>query len=412
MKPRAIPNLFLALLLACLAGNLAAQHRAPDAAPDLMQLMRSEKLNVILPRAMRANEVDMWIHAMGPDDPLGFELGPGPGVCIFTDPGSGRIERAVFGGRRDAKLFDVAGGPGDIAAYVAERDPGRIALNHSDIPAFDTISEADRESLAETLGPELDGRTVSADRLIADFLAGRTMPEIALYGRLIMDSSRIMEEQLDSIVPGETALRDLAGEAFIGAPDATGESDGDRVIRRGDLVSVFHGSAMMGFSQRNALHAYVLRENEAETPPEVRRLWEQALELRNIMRHNVKAGLSGAENLAALAAAIGEAGYIHIEENRVDTDADPAATQVFIDFHAQGRRISAQHAPGISASGWGRDLEIPLYHAFAFEYVVHMPVPAWGPGERLSIRLSDGAAVTERGVEFPAPPAQGIRAIR
>lgn len=412
MKPRAIPLLFTALFLAGLSGHLAAQYRAPDAAPDLMQLMQSEKLNVILPRVMQANEVDMWIHAMSANDPLAFELGPGPGICIFTDRGGRRVERAAFGGRRDPKLFDVTGGVSDIAAFVAERNPGSIALNYSDIEELNTILEAGREILVQVLGEKYAGRLVSADRLIADFLAGRTMPEIALYGRLIMDSTRIIEAQLDRIVPGETALGDLTGSAFIGAPGDMAAIQADRVIQRGDLVGVFHDSAMMDFSQQNGLYAYVLRDEKTELPPEIQQLWNEALELRGIMRRNIRAGVTGTENLKAIAGAIEDAGYIHRTENAYDANADAAGTQVFIDFSAQGRRVSAEHAPRISATGWGRNLEIPLYHTFAFDYTMHMPVPAWGAGAHLSMRLSDGAAVTERGVEFPAPPAQGIRAIR
>ena len=412
MKPRATSLLLTVLFLAAVSGTLHAQYRAPDAAPDLMQLIRSEKLNVVLPRAMRASKVDMWIHAMGADDPLSFELGPGPGICIFTDRGERRVERAAFGGRRDPKLFDVAGAVSDIGAFVAERDPRRIALNYSDIAELNTISEADRESMVQALGEKYASRLVSAGRLTADFLAGRTMPEIALYGRLIMDSTKIIEAQLDSIVPGETALGDLSGSAFIGAPGDMGANGADRVIQRGDLVGVFHSSAMMDFSQHNGLYAYVLRDEETELPAEVRQLWNRALELRGILRRNVQAGLTGAENLQAIAGAIEGAGFVHLQDNSYDANADPASTQVFIDFLAQGRRVSADHAPRISASGWGRELEIPLYHTFAFDYTMHMPMPVWGAGAHLSMRVSDGAAVTERGVEFPAPPVQGIRAIR
>jgi len=44
--------------------------------------------------------------------------------------------------------------------------------------------------------------------------------------------------------------------------------------------------------------------------------------------------------------------------------------------------------------------------------MVHMPVPEWGKGKHLYMCLHDGAMVTERGVEFPYPPNQGIRIIR
>ena len=407
-----LPLRFMALGLAILSGSLSAQYRAPDAAPDLMRLIRSEKLNTILPHVMRDNEVDMWIHAMGPDDPLGFELGSEPGFVIFTDHNGGRIERAAFGGRRDPELFDVMGGVDEIAAFVAERDPVRIALNYSDIPELDTIPDAHFALIAEAFDEDLGERIVSADRLIADFLAGRGMAEIALYGRLLMDNTAVIEDQFDSIVPGETALSDLSGDVYVGSPDIDEEHNSDYVIQRGDLVGIFHGAEMMDFAQHNGFYSYVLRDGETELPPEIVGLWDQAMELRDIFRRTIAAGLTGEENLGAVVASIEDAGYIHIEENSYDATADSDATQVWIDFHAQGRLVSEEHAPRISATGWGRALTIPLYHTFALAYAIHMPVPAWGDGERLYLQMHDGATVTERGVEFPAPLPQQIRAIR
>ena len=407
-----IPLAVAFLGLAIVSGNLAAQYRAPDAAPDLIRLIRSEKLNGILPLVMRQNEVDMWIHAMGPDDLLGFELGTEAGFVIFTDRDGGRIERAALGGRRDPALFDVTGSVDEIAAFVVERDPDRIALNFSNVDELDTIPDAHLALIGEAFDEDLAGRFVSADRLIADFLAGRTMAEVALYGRLLMDTNRIIEDEFGRIVPGETALRDLSGYVFVGDPDSNEEHNTDYVIQGGDLVGIFHDAEMMDFMQHNGFYGYVLRDGETELPPEILRLWDQAMQLRDLFRRNIAAGLTGAENHQAVVARIEEAGYIHIEENSYDTTADPSATQVYIDFHAQGRLVSEEYAPRISATGWGRALTIPLYHTFALEYAMHMPVPAWGEGEHLYLVMHDGAIVTERGVEFPAPLPQEIRAIR
>lgn len=404
-------NLMVVGLAIC-SGNLYAQYRAPDAAPDLMRLIRSEKLTSVLPYVMRDREVDMWIHAMGPNDPLGFEFGTEPGFVIFTDPGDGGIERTAFGGRRDPELFDVMGGVDEIASFVAERDPVRIALNYSDIAELHTITNPQFTLIAEDFDEDMADRIVSADRLIADFLAGRAMAEIALYGRLLMDNTAIIEDQFARIVPGETALSDLSGDAYVRHRDGNEEHNSDYVIQRGDLVGIFHGAEMMDFTQHNGFYGYVLRDGETELPPEILRLWDQAMELRDIFRRNIAAGLTGEENLDAVVARIEEAGYIHIEENGYDATAGSDATQVYIDFHAQGRFVSEEHAPRISATGWGRELTIPLYHTFALSYAIHMPVPAWGEGEHLYLAMHDGATVTERGVEFPAPLPQQIRAIR
>ena len=54
------------------------------------------------------------------------------------------------------------------------------------------------------------------------------------------------------------------------------------------------------------------------------------------------------------------------------------------------------------------ELRIPLNHTFTLEYMVHMPVPEWGRGKHIYLPFHDSGVVTERGVEFPYPPIDGI----
>ncbi len=409
---RRVRIFFTLLCMFFLTNEIHAQLQEPVASQELMNLIRSEKFDVILPQVMRDNEIDMWIHMMRGDDPLNFELGTNPGVYIFTDRGDDRIERAVLGGRGDRELYDVFGSESDIAQFVAERDPGQIAVNYNeDRSGFSTISPADYDNLVKSLGDTYARRIVQADYLIADFLAGRGMAEIALFGRLCTISAEIIEGEFNKIVPGVTALNDLSENVFVRDPDGNEENNTDYVIQRGDLIGILHGASMLDFSEHNGGIGYVLREGETELPPEVKKIWEHALITREIFRKNIKAGPTGGETLEILIDKLEDAGYVYIDEDRYDTNADPEKTQVHIDFHALGRILSQAEAPRISPSGWGRDLKIPLYHTFALEYMIHMPVPEWGRGKHLYICLHDGAVVTERGVEFPYPTDQRIRII-
>jgi hypothetical protein len=347
------------------------------------------------------------------EDPLNFELGSNPGVFIFTDRGSNRIERAVLGGRGDRKLYDIFAPESDLSKFVSERDPKRIAVNYSEENAgFNTISPEDYNTLVKALGDKYTKRVVPADFLIADFLAGRVMSEIALFGRLSIISAEKIEKEFDKIVPGVTKLSELIGNVFVRDPDGHEENNTDYVIQRGDLIGLLDGANMMDFSEHNGGIAYVLREGETTLPPEVKKIWEHALITREIFRKNIKAGPTGAETLDILIRKLEEAGYTYIDRDAFDKTADPEKTQVHIDFHALGRIISQELAPRISPSGWGRDLKIPLYHTFTLEYMIHMPVPEWGKGKHLYICIHDGAMVTERGVEFPYPPIKAIRMIR
>mgnify|MGYP001153519396 FL=1 len=402
--------IFFSILL---SQGLHAQLEEPKASPELMKLIREQKFEVILPRVMRDNKVDMWIHVKRKSDFFDFEFGEKPGVYIFTDRGGDRIERAVLGGQVDRELYDILAPESNLGKFVAERNPKRIALNYTErASSFNIISLTDRKQLLKTLGKKYSKRIVPADRLAADYLAGRGMAEVALFGRLLMISTEIIEREFNKIVPGKTALSDISGNVFVRDYDGNEENNTDYVVQPGDLIGILNRANMMDFSEHNGGIGYVLRKGETNLPTEVQRIWEHALITRNIFRKNIKAGLTGAEQIEILIGKLEESGYVYIDRDEYDKTADPEKTQVHIDFHAMGRIISQEEAPRISPSGWGKDLKIPLYHTFTFEYMIHMPVPELGKGKHLYLCIHDGVIVTERGVEFPAAPIQGIRIIR
>ncbi len=68
-----------------------------------MNQIRRDKFDLILPEAMRENDIDMWIitNREGDYDPLYYDMGGGytttNAYYIFTDKGEARIERAVLG---------------------------------------------------------------------------------------------------------------------------------------------------------------------------------------------------------------------------------------------------------------------------------------------------------------------------
>ena len=217
---------FMAVLI--LVQGLPAQNQEPDADVYLIKVIRQEKFRVILPKVMRDNKIDMWIYVKRGDDPLNFELGDNPGVFIFTDRGGDRIERAVLGSRGDKQLYDIFGLESNLTQFVVERDPKRIAVNYSkEHPRFNTISNTDYTTLVKALGDKYAKRVVPADHLIADFLAGRVMPEIALYGRLSMISAKNIEKEFDKIEPGVTKLSELKGNVFVRDPDGNEENNSD-----------------------------------------------------------------------------------------------------------------------------------------------------------------------------------------
>ena len=82
---------------------------------EMMNTIRRDKLDLVLPGAMRDNNIDVWIHVIrrGDPDPMELDFGVNMGHIIFTDNGGDRIERALFGNRfaevADESIYDVFG---------------------------------------------------------------------------------------------------------------------------------------------------------------------------------------------------------------------------------------------------------------------------------------------------------------
>jgi len=430
-KARLILAFFFMLFLAQ-GSNAQTRGESDLVDADLLDVIRKEKFDYILPQLMRDNNIDMWIHVMreGNPDPIGIDLGGSSGVFIFTDRGGDRIERAVLGhgaeslpasGAYDIFLAEDEGVEGEagwesvIGGFVAERNPKRIGVNFSErFAVADGISHTDYRKLLKALGDKYASRIVSAENLIVEFLSGRVMSEIVLYGQLCNICAESIENEFGKIKPGVTALKDVWGNIWVRDRDGHEDNNNDYVIQRGDLVGLINGVNSMGYSTHISGLAYVLREGETAAPPEVEEIFDHALKTREVFRKNIKVGRTAGETLEILIRKLEEAGYVYIDKDRYDRNADPKKTQVHIDFHALGKDVSQVDAPRISPLGpdWIRDLKIPLYHTFTFEYMVHMPVPKWGKGKHLYVLMHDGVMVTERGVEFPYPPVNKIHLIR
>ncbi|MDE0061799.1 MAG: hypothetical protein OXP09_13325 [Gammaproteobacteria bacterium] len=411
------------------SGVAEARALADTTLQRMMGQIRRDKFDHVLPRAMRDNGVDMWIHVIRDRNPDGLasELGGQSGVFVFTDRGQDRIERAILGHTDEAlweeDAYDILAGEeafeGDagwahvIGEFVAARDPQRIAVNYSGINALaDGISHTDYETLAGALGEKYAARIVSAEHVIGDFLAGIVVGQIALAGYFGLITTETIDEEFAKIEVGVTRLEQIDGNVFVRDPDGNENNNNDYVIQPGDIVTILNGTGEGLFVADLGGNGYALRDGETELPERVSRIWDHAMDVRDILRANIRIGPTAGETLETLIGKLEEAGYLYIDSDQYDPGLDPTKTQVHLDLHAQGRRD--MDAPRISPLGgdWQRAMRIPLFHSFTLEYMVHMPVPEWGPGKHLYIAFHDGAIVTPRGIEFPYPPDPGMRIIR
>ncbi|MEL6924874.1 MAG: M24 family metallopeptidase [Bacteroidota bacterium] len=396
-----------------------------------MNQIRNDKFDLVLPEVMRENKIDMWIvmSREGRFDPLYPDLGKGyvssTGYYVFTDNGTGRIERAALGISgyllEEGGAYDYFGSELELKTYVAERDPQRIGLNYSkEIGGADGLSYSGYLELAELLGEKYEQRFVSAEKLVSDFRSRRVASEIAVYGEACELSYQIAEKALSNaiITPGVTTLEDVAWwmkeqlfkhnlESSFGMPSVyvTGvrgiiATSNDRIIQRGDVIMIDWGVGLMNMYTDMKRMAYVLQEGETTVPPGIQNAFDQGVKVRDIIRHHIKPGLTAKEAETAVYEALTAAGFNKMKGFNQATEED--VTDVIIGCHSVG---NWGHGVGPSIAFFNPKrlgYEIRPSNLLSIELFAYTKVPEW-KGKKLRVPLEDDAIVTERGVEWIYP---------
>ena len=408
---------------------------------ELMNQIRQEKFDLILPDVMRENGVEMWItvNREGFDDPLTEDFGKGYvgsyGYYIFSDRGGDRIERAALGiGTyllEENGAYDIVTGDFDLREFVSARDPKTIALNFSEnIGAADGLSYTSYGKLAEMLGEEYTQRFISAEKLASDFRSRRVASEIAAFASAGEMSRNIAERAFSNevITPGKTTLVEVAwwmreqqfkknlGTSFgmpsvyITGPDGFVALSNDHVIQRGDFLAIDWGVGYLNFYTDMKRHAYVLKEGENELPASIQNAFDNGRAVRDILKDNIKAGKTAAETYEILNAKINEAGFRIMEKFNSPT-SDPDIIDVIIGCHSVG---NLGHGIGPSIAWFTPERLKFMIHPsnlLSIELFAYTAIPEWG-GKKLRIPLEDDAVVTERGVEWLYPVNQKVLLIR
>ncbi len=407
---------------------------------EMMNQIRRDKFDYILPQAMRENGAAMWITVMkeGLNDPLYRDLGGGYvgsiGYYIFTDRGGERIERAALG--IDGYLlerggaYDLITSDFDLREFVAERDPATIAVNMSHhIGAADGLSHSSYQNLQTTLGEPYASRLVSAEKLISDFRSRRVATEIAAFSEAADLSRRLAEQALSNavITPGVTTLEEVAWwmneqlferglessfgmpSVYITGPNGIEAVSTERIIQRGDLLTIDWGVGLMNFFTDVKRIAYVLKESETAAPAGIQNAFQQALKAREVLRRHIRPGKTAAETLEFLNQKLTEAGFAVMAEFNQPTGVD--ATEVIIGCHSVG---NLGHGIGPSIAFFNpRRLQFTIHpsNLFSIELFAYTAAPEWN-GAKVRIPLEDDAVVTERGVEWLYPINEKILLIK
>jgi len=386
---------------------------------EILHLIRKEKLDLILPGAMRDNKVDMWIHVTrnGDPDPMACHFGPTSGYLIFTDRGGDRIERAIFGSGGHPDCIDIFGSreismaiagdnynnqdPGvydEITKFVAERDPKTIAVNTSDWLAIaDGISHSQYLKLEKILGLKYSKRIVSAEKVITDFRSRRILREVSAITKALEIHRQLLERALsrEVITPGETTLGEIGWwlqEQYHQRDLTNGYSAGvsiprilysakskpidppdvrwwihhdDYVIQRGDFLTFDTGLRYLDyFATDYKRNAYILREGETDVPESIQHAFDRALAAQKIIRNNVKIGRTAGQTLKAIVSALEKADYIYTPFIDIGTEdykmiqkalANTDKSGFSIDLHSQGNNSGSLVTVGPSVAPFRSD---------------------------------------------------------
>ncbi len=464
MKSRGMIFLFAVLFTVPNVNAQPGVHTAKTGG-EVLRLIRNEKLDLILPGAMRDNNVDMWIHVTraGDPDPMAENFGSTSGYLIFTDLGD-RIERAAFGRAGAVANIDIRGSrevgrafngysnkldPGvwdEITKFVEERDPKTIAVNTSDWLAIaDGISHSQYVRLEKILGPKYSSRIVSAENVITDFRTRRILREVTLMTNALEVHRQIQERALSNevITPGVTTREDVGwwvkeeffkrgltrgygsgagspGVVYSAVSDQSETRSSQYVLQRGDFLSFDTGVRYLDyFGTDYKRNAYIMREGETSVPASLQHAYDRAIAARKIIRTQVKVGKTAGETLNDIIAAMKAADYIYTPytdespENYMNVQEKLANTNqssFSIDLHSMGHHTGSLVTVGPSMAAFRSDrdhITVQENHLFSFEYVIATNVPE-RPGFPVSLNIEGNHIISSRGVEFLHPPNERI----
>jgi len=417
---------------------------------EMLNLVRRDKFDFIMPGAMRDNGIDMWIHVIkrGDPDPFGLDLGANMGYFVFTDRGGDRIERALFGVSfaeiADKSIYDIIGEESDFTKHIAERNPKRIAVNMSEwLSHADGLSYTGYFKLCKMLGDKNIKKLVSSENVLTNFRVRRVQSEIILFAKACKIQRDLMESAFKSIIPGVTTREDIGWYAqgwlldkgienyhygidplpqiqHSYVSDSSEWDDPDYVFHRGDMIKWDWGFTYLNFGTDYKRWAYILREGEKRLPVGVQHAWDQALKAREIIRKTIKSGLTALETLKKVNKAIEDAGFVNTPFTDTAKDKDIIAslgdsekTGFSIDCHCVGNTGNSEVAVGPSVAPFRKNrahLKVQPNNLIAFEFNIHSWIPDWG--KRLMINLEDNALVTERGIEALYPRNEKMILIR
>lgn len=305
-----------------------------------------ERLETILPAAMRETGFDMWLILCQEDNPdpvfttmipmdtwcpilqmlILYDRSPEQGVerINLSMTNTGQLYDRPWKGRHHEEQWSL------LRDVICDRDPQRIGLNIGSTQwAAGGLTHNLYTQLLAALPPVYHARLVSAEPLATVWLSTLTGTELQLFEHVVNVAHHLLAGCLSrqAIVPGVTTVQDLEWTYWQRCADLGLElafkpffdlvrrketqqrfGQDDQVIRPGDLI---HSDVGIRYLRLNSDHqecAYVRQPGEDDAPQGIKRLMAAANRLQDIFMAEFRPGLSGNELLSNILARARSAG--------------------------------------------------------------------------------------------------------
>ena len=327
------------LCLCCLAVPLRAQAPVyPDPAQrvlthreqaGLVKGWIQKRFDTAMPPLMARTGIDMWIIVSREynDDPVFRSMAPlttyssrRRTILVFYNPGGGRpVERYSIGRFDYEKLFTMVPTANDaqwegLRTLVEQKDPKVIGINESEAwNHADGLTANEKRLLTTALGERYAARMKSAEALAVGWLEYKLPEETEAYRHVMQVAHLVIREAFSNnvITPGKTTSEDVVWwmrqrvvEMGLGKwfhPSVTiyrqGGTNGDQVIKPGDMLHTDFGIVYLGFSTDTQHLAYVLKPGETDAPQGLRDGLKAANRLQDLTLQYAKPGRTGNQAL-------------------------------------------------------------------------------------------------------------------
>ncbi len=391
---------------------------------NIMNKVLADRLETVLPVAMREAGIDMWLIICQEDnlDPVFESMIPMDTWCpilqilVFYDRGPEVGIERINVSMTDTKDLYKTPWPGRrhhseqwalLRSIVEERDPRQIGINVGHVQwAAGGLTHNLYNQLVKALPRKYVDRLVSAEACATRWMATLSDEEVTLYEHVMDVAHALIAEcySRETIVPGVTTAQDLEWHywqrcADLGIENAfkpsfylirrgsTGQLYGgvDPVIRAGDLIRCDVGIRYLGLISDHQEWVYVLKPGEKEAPEGLRTLMAEGNRLQDTYMTEFKRGLTGDQLLNNI-----------LSKAKLEGIPNPRVYS-----HSLGRLL---HEPGpLIGLPWeqerniGRgEVQLEPNYAFTMELSVEGSVPEWS-SESLRFALEEDVVFTASG---------------